>query len=122
MPSNRAVPPRSEAIGRSAATAPKNESPTTPAATDIVLTRGAEENRPSEELTFQPFGITHLRRDVFFAFNQVKSSGVGLSFQFGVKAFLSLDVPLCPNRSVVFDLVLHHRVKDDGYFVGSRRL
>jgi len=73
-----------------------------------------------EELTLRSLRISRLRSHVFVDFDELIPDIVSLSFQFGLKLFLSRGVPLSPDRGVVFDLVLHHRVKDDRYFVSRR--
>src|SRR6266849_8521017 len=46
---------------------------------------------------------------------------LGLPLQFGLEAFLAFGVPCGPDRLVVFDLMLHHRVEPNRDFVGGSR-
>src|ERR1017187_2599689 len=81
------------------------------------LTRGEEAWTTSEELTPRSPGISRLRGYGFLDFDKLISSGLSLSFQFGFESLLPPGIFLCPDGSVVLDLLLHHRVEDDRDFV-----
>jgi hypothetical protein len=51
-----------------------------------------------EELTPRSFGISRLRGYVFVDFDELVSPVASLSFEFGLESFLSLGIPLCPDR------------------------
>jgi hypothetical protein len=76
----------------------------------------------SEELTPRTPGISLLCGDFFLEFDKLISASVSLSLQFRFKSFLAFGVPLGQDGSVVFDLILTHRVKDDRDFVSRRGL
>src|SRR5580692_8922984 len=86
------------------------------------LATGADNRRPSEELTPRSSGITRLRSDVFLISDELVSSGVSLASQFGLESLLPLGVFLRPDGSVILDLFFYHRVEDDRDFVSRRSL
>src|ERR1035437_8765248 len=73
-----------------------------------------------KELLPQPFQFSQLRSRFSFDGHQFVASFRSLPSELRFESFLALGVALFPNRRVVFDLLLHHRVEDDRDLVGGR--
>src|ERR1019366_5486454 len=66
-----------------------------------------------KELLPRAFQFSQLRSRFFFDGHQFVASLLSLPSELRFESFLALGVALFPNRGVVFDLLLHHRVEDD---------
>src|SRR5674476_347077 len=73
-----------------------------------------------KELLPRAFQFSQLRSRFFFDGHQFVASLLSLPSELRFESFLALGVALFPNRRVVFDLLLHHRVEDDRDLVGGR--
>src|SRR5664279_4120687 len=73
-----------------------------------------------KELLPRAFQFSQLRSRFFFDGHQFVASLLSLPSELRFESFLALGVALLPNRGVVFDLLLHHRVEDDRDLVGGR--
>ena len=58
---------------------------------------------------------------IFFNWHEFVAALLGLPSEFRLESLFTLGISFCPNRGIVFDLFLNHRVEDDSDFVGSRR-
>ena len=56
-------------------------------------------------------------RQALFDWDQLIAQLIGLPFELGFQRSFSRFVSGGPDRFVIFDLVLNHRVKDDGVLV-----
>src|SRR5262249_60642697 len=73
-----------------------------------------------EDLPFPPLGLNRLRCWFFFYGHQFVPHLLRLPVEFPLHPFCSLAVPFGPDLGIVFDLVLHHGVEDDGDLVSRR--
>jgi hypothetical protein len=74
-----------------------------------------------KELVPRCFPFNGLRGCYFFHRHKFVASLMRLAFEFRFKTSLPFNITLSPNRSVVLDLPLHHRVEDDRYLMGGCR-
>src|SRR6266436_3609732 len=58
---------------------------------------------------------------IFFNWHEFVAALLGLPSEFRLESLFTLGISLSPNRGIVFELFLNHRVEDDSDFVGSRR-
>src|SRR5271169_6069218 len=86
-----------------------------------AFTRSCSRPISFEELPPRAFQFSRLRGRFFFERYEFVTELLRLPFEFRLEPFLPFGVALRPERGVVFDLLLHHRVEDDRDLVGGRR-